>query len=68
MATTYRMRDDDPDKIERRDRKGNKKPLVAKGVSAFSTPFLDDQENLKKFQENADRILRNKKKPKKGKP
>ena len=37
-------------------------PMVAKGQSPFTTPFYEDQDDLRKFRENADKILRGKKK------
>ena len=40
----------------------NNDMMIAKGQSPFTTPFYEDQDDLKKFRENADKVLRGKKK------
>jgi hypothetical protein len=70
MAITYRMKkrpdgSEDPDNIEQMESRGDKTP-IARGKSPFSTPFYDDQQDIQDFKNNADKVLRPKKKPKKG--
>jgi hypothetical protein len=60
---TYRMRDNNPEQIEERERRGDKTP-IAEGRSVFETPEQRRRRMIRQYLKNTDKVLRPKK-PKK---